>query len=86
MFGLLLRSAFADHVTQEEFVKSSGLDWTIIRPAEFTDGAQTGQYKHGFPGNDKSTSLKISRADVADFMLKQLSDLTYLHKTPALAY
>jgi hypothetical protein len=28
----------------------------------------------------------ISRADVADFMLQQLSDDTYLHKTPAVSY
>ncbi len=62
MFGLLLRSAYADHVSQENHVKKSHLDWTIVRPGAFTDGERTGQYRHGFPGTDKTTKLKISRA------------------------
>ena len=86
MFGLLLRSAYADHVSQENHVKQSHLDWTIVRPSAFTDGERTGQYRDGFPGTDKTTKLKISRADVADFMLKQLTDDTYLHMTPGLSY
>lgn len=86
MFGLLLRRAYADHVRQEAYVKQSRLDWTIVRPAAFIDGEHTGQYRHGFPGADKTTTLKISRADVADFMLQQLVDDTYLHQTPGLSY
>lgn len=86
MFGLLLRPAFKDHAKQEEHVRGSGLDWTIVRPAEFTDGAETGVYKHGFPANERDLKLKISRADVARFMLDQLDDPTYLHATPGLSY
>jgi len=86
MFGLLLRSAYADHVEQERHVTGSRLDWTIVRPGAFTDGPHTGQYEHGFSGTDKTITLKISRADVADFMLKQLTDEAYLHKTPGLSY
>lgn len=86
MFGLLLRRAYADHVSQEDCVKQSKLDWTIVRPATFTDGDGSGQYRHGFPGTDKALSLTISRSDVADFMLKQLMDQTYIHKTPGLSY
>jgi putative NADH-flavin reductase len=86
MFGFLLRQVFADHVQQENYVKQSHLDWIIIRPSAFVDGKLTGEYRHGFPGNDKTSKLKISRADVADFMLKQLTDDSYLHKTPAVSY
>ena len=86
MFRGLLRQAYADHVGQEDYVKQSHLDWTIVRPGAFTDGNRTGKYRHGFPGTDKTTKLKISRADVADFMLKQLTDDTYLHKMPGLSY
>lgn len=86
MFGLLLRAAYADHVLQEELVMKSGLDWTIVRPAAFTDGPRTGVYRHGFPEDAESLTLKISRADVADFLLKQLADDTYLHKAPGLSY
>lgn len=86
MFGLLLRPAYADHGRQEEYVKQSRLDWTIVRPAAFTDEKKTGTYQHGFSGNAPGLTLKISRADVADFMLKQLQDQTYLHQTPGLSY
>ena len=86
MFGLLLRRAYADHVSQEDHVKESRLDWTIVRPGAFTDGNRTGVYRHGFPSTDKTIKGKISRADVADFMLKQLTDRTYLRETPGLSY
>lgn len=86
MFGFLLRRAYADHVRQESYVKQSNLDWIIVRPAAFTNGPRTGNYRHGFPGAEKSLTLKISRADVADFMLNQLVCNRYLHKTPGLSY
>ncbi|MDJ0617882.1 MAG: SDR family oxidoreductase [Calothrix sp. MO_192.B10] len=86
MFGFLLRQVFADHQRQEGYVKQSHLDWTIIRPGAFVDGERTGNYRHGFPGNDKTSQLKISRADVADFIMKQLTDDSYLHRTPGLSY
>jgi putative NADH-flavin reductase len=86
MFGTILRDVFADHEKQENYVKQSRLDWTIIRPGAFVDGNRTGEYRHGFAGTDKTSKLKISRADVADFILKQLADDLYLHKTPGVSY
>jgi len=86
MFGMLLRAAFADHVSQEEHVVRSGLDWTIVRPAAYTDGERTGKYRHGFPATAEALKLKISRADVADFVLAQLADNSYVHMTPGLSY
>ena len=86
MFGFILRKVFADHQIQEEFVRQSHLDWTIIRPAAFIDGDRTGKYRHGFPGSDRTSSLTISRPDVADFILKQLTDRTYLGKAASLSY
>ncbi len=86
MFGLILRNVFADHQRQEEMVQNSGLDWTIIRHGAFIEGERTGQYRHGFPGTDKTLTLKITPADVADFILKQLLDDVYLHQAPSLSY
>jgi putative NADH-flavin reductase len=86
MFGLILRDAYADHERQENYVTQSQLDWTIVRPVAFTNGDRTGEYRHGFPATAKALKLKISRADVADFMLKQLTDNTYLRKTPGVSY
>lgn len=84
MFGMLLRAAYADHQEQERIVMESDLDWTIVRPGAFTDGPRTGAYRHGF-GPDERTNLKIARADVADFLLAQLDEDTYLRRTPALS-
>ena len=86
MFGLLLKAAYKDHELQENYVKQSSLDWTIVRPAAFTDGPRTENYKHGFGPDATSLTLKISRADVVDFMLKQMRDKKYLRKTPGLSY
>lgn len=86
MFGFILRKVFADHEIQEQYVQHSNLDWTIIRPAAFVEGDRTGKYRHGFPGSDRTSSLTISRPDVADFILKQLTDNTYLGKAASLSY
>ena len=86
MFGFILRQVFADHERQEAIVQSSHLDWTIVRPGAFTDGPLTGQYRHGFPSSDRNITLKISRADVADFILKQLQDLSSLYQKLSLSY
>ncbi|MEW6126599.1 MAG: SDR family oxidoreductase [Acidobacteriota bacterium] len=82
---LILKEAFADSERQENLIMQSRLNWTIVRPANLTDGARTGTYQHGFAATAK-TKLKISRADVADFMLKQLNDDNYLRKTPGISY
>lgn len=86
MFGLLLRGAYADHQAQEALIEQSGLDWTIVRPGAFTDGPVTDVYKHGFSPTEPGLQLKISRADVAHFMLRQLTGNGYLHQTPGLSY
>ncbi|MFY0252523.1 NAD(P)-dependent oxidoreductase [Chitinophaga sp. 30R24] len=83
---LLLKKGFADHALQEQFIKNSSLDWVIVRPGNLTDGALTGRYRYGFAATDPDIAVKVSRADVADFMLKQLTDKTFLHKTPGLSY
>ncbi|GAB3316935.1 NAD(P)H-binding protein [Larkinella ripae] len=86
MFGFLLRNAMKDHELQEQYVQQSRLDWTIVRPAAFTNGGATGHYQHGFSADAESLTLKISRADVAGFLLRQLSTTDYLKKTPGLSY
>lgn len=80
MFGLLLRPVFLDHELQENLVRASGLDWTLVRPSAFTDGPETGAFKEGIKPNERSLSLKISRADVAEFLRRQLSDATYVQR------
>ncbi|MEM7254356.1 MAG: SDR family oxidoreductase [Pseudomonadota bacterium] len=86
MFRGLLRRVFNDHVAQEEIVRESETEWTIIRPAAFTDGERSGDYRHGFSGRDRDVTLKIARADVADFMLRELRRGEYVHCAASLSY
>jgi putative NADH-flavin reductase len=84
-FSPKTKTMFADKVRQEQIVRQSDLDWIIVRPARLTDGPKTGAYKSAAPMSIGINS-KITRADVADFILKQVSDDSYLHKIPRLSY
>lgn len=80
-----LRDEYADKDLQEEIVRRSGLDWVIVRPMLLTNGPWTGDYRVGVdlrPGRRPW----IPRADVADFLLRQLRDDTFLRRTPAIGY
>jgi putative NADH-flavin reductase len=83
---LFLRNIFRDKEVQEQYIKQRNLDWIIVRPAALTSGPRTGVYRSGFSTTDRTIRGKVGRADVADFMLKQLTDDTYLRKTPGLSY
>ncbi len=85
LFFPKVKAMFADKVIQEEEVRQSSLDWIIVRPATLTDGPRTGNYKVGVPLS-VGLNAKISRADVADFLLKQANDDTFLHQVPRLRY
>ena len=81
----ILKNAFKDHELQEAKIEESTLDWTIVRPGNMTNGKKTGNYKYGFAATEK-IKLKISRADVAHFMLSQLINSQFLHKKVGLSY
>ena len=80
---LMLKHVFAEKELQERLIKKSDLDWTIVRPGMLTNGRRTGHYRYGL---NKSIHGRISRADVADFMLRQLETDEYLFQTPAICY
>lgn len=66
-----------------ELIKHSGLDWIIVRGPMLVEGPHTGKYRVGWVGIN--TSARISRADLADFLLKQVTDNTYLHQAPMIS-
>ncbi|SLI45430.1 NAD-dependent epimerase/dehydratase [Mycobacteroides abscessus subsp. abscessus] len=86
MFGLLLRAAYADHQRQEEVVRGSGLDWTLIRPSAYTDGPRTGDYRHGFGPDATGLTLKVARADVADALLRAVTDRAQVGRAVAVSH
>ncbi len=83
---LILRHIIADHEKQETYVTASILDWTLIRPGNFTKGSFTGTYRHGFTPSDAPSKIKISQPDLAGFMFRQLGSDTYLRKAPCISY
>lgn len=82
--SLFLKDEVDDKLQQEQIIQHSSRDWIIVRPTQLTNGPQTKAYR-------VSTELhlglraKIARADVAAFMLDQLSDDTYLRRTPGIS-
>ncbi len=88
VFGLLLKllqpAVLRDAKRHAEVIKTSGLDWVIVRAPRLTDGPRSGEYHVGYVG--KNSGTKISRADVADFMLRQSTDDKYLHQQPMISY
>ena len=82
-FELLLGGVYADKAAQEMMIKRSSLDWVIARPGILTNGPRTGHYKILDKPSDWRNGT-ISRADVADFLVGQIEDYSYLRKTPAL--
>lgn len=82
----LLRNPTNDHAAKEELIMNSALDWTIVRPPRLTKGPKTGRYRHGTDIRAESVIPNISRADLADFMLRQLDDTTYRRNAPAVMY
>jgi putative NADH-flavin reductase len=82
---LLLKTIYEDKDRQEALIKASGTDWTIVRPGFLTNGPLTGNYRV-LTDVSGVTAGKISRADVAHFLLAELSANCYLGQTPLLTY
>ena len=80
---LFLGRVYADKDVQERIIRKSRLDWTIVRPTILTNGPRTGAYRVLVDPNDWTSGF-ISRADVADFLVKQVDDNSLFHRTPAL--
>jgi hypothetical protein len=77
---ILLRIPLADHNSNENNIMKSKLQWTIVRPGSLTDGLLTGNLKHGTERTRMKGSASISRANVATFMIQQLTDTNYHQK------
>jgi putative NADH-flavin reductase len=79
MYATLLSAVFADKARGEASVRASALDWTIVYPTVLTNGPLTGRYRVG-EHIDMQALPTISRADVAQFMLAQLTDRSWLRR------
>ncbi|WP_027054678.1 NAD(P)-dependent oxidoreductase [Mesorhizobium erdmanii] len=82
---LLLRKVYEDKNRQEDAIRGSTLDWTIVRPTVLNDKPARGRIKAltDLSGVHGGT---IARADVADFVVQQLTADTWLRKTPLITW
>ncbi len=73
LLWFILKNMYTDLVRMETMVKESGLDWTIMRPPMMTNEPRTGQYQVAV-NKPLSSGWKISRADLADYIVNHLDD------------
>lgn len=79
-----MHDAYEDIVNVAETVRSSGLDWTIVRLTLLNNKPISGKVKAGYVDKGE-IGTQTSRADIADFMLKQIIDTKYLQEAPAIS-
>ncbi len=73
-----------DAVKHHEVLENSGLKWTIVRGSRLTEEPEKGNYRVGWVGINAST--KIGRADLADFLLKQIEKEAFNYQMPFVSY
>ncbi len=82
---LLLKRIYEDKDREEAIIQESQVRWTIVRPGFLTNGPLTGKYRV-LTDLRGVTCGKISRADVAHFLLQEVAANRYVHQTPLLTY
>lgn len=80
----ILKHPWADMASMERVVRASDLDWTIVRPPMLTNGPHTGTYRTARDRNVRGSN-RVSRADLADCILRCLADQDSLRTAVALA-
>ena len=83
---MILPFIFYDQARQERVIEESDADWVIVRPAVLTNSPARGKYRHGRNVGNYLWTNRIARGDVADFMLKQLTDEDYIGGTVAVVW
>jgi putative NADH-flavin reductase len=83
-FRTLLRGVYADKAIGDQMIRKSGLDWTIVQPAQLTDSPLTKSYRVG-EHLPLSGMPALSRADAAHFIIDRINDRSTFGKTLILA-
>jgi len=73
-----------DAIKHHKILENSNLKWLIVRGPRLTNDKKTGNYRVGWVGVNAST--KIARADLADFILKQIDDEQFLYQMPFVSH
>lgn len=83
MVWMAVGSKMRDKERMETLIRSSPVDWTLVRPPGLTDGPRTGVYR---TGSDVPVGVlaRLSRADVAEFMLREAVEKKYVREAPTI--
>ncbi len=84
LVSTLLRGADKDKSAMEAEIKASALEWVVVRPAILTDDPASGRVRV-FSEDDGEKAHKISREDLAAFMIDQLSSDEHLRRSVTIA-
>jgi putative NADH-flavin reductase len=84
LLSLMAGAVLRDSEANVEIIRNSNLDWAIVRFPRLVDGTHTGTYRVGYVG--KNSGSQLSRADGADFIIKELKSREYLHQMPMVSY
>lgn len=79
---VILPFYYWDKTRQERIIAASDAEWVIVRPGVLTSSEKRGSYRHGHHVGSFLSIVRVSRADVAEFMLNQVASDTYLRTAP----
>jgi uncharacterized protein YbjT (DUF2867 family) len=82
-FPLVLKRIYDDKDVQEQMIRASGLDWTIVRPGLLRGGPATGRAR-ALTNPKDWTGGSVTRADVADFLVREAFERRFVGQTPLL--
>ena len=83
---VILPFYFWDKTRQERMIAESNVEWVIVRPGMLNNAAKRSRARHGRQVGSFFWTVRISRADVADFMLNQLASDECLRAAPGVAW
>jgi uncharacterized protein YbjT (DUF2867 family) len=82
-FKALLQNAYNDKSIQEDLIVASDLEWLIVRPGVLTNFAASGRYQVLTERSSWRNGI-VSRADVADFIVKRISSDQFNREKPVI--
>ena len=83
---LLLGPMSEDKNIMERAVQKSDLDWTIIRPVRLTSGSAKGKFRTGDVNLQLGLNPRVSRSDVAAFIIDELQNKEFIKKAVTITY
>lgn len=86
IFPLFTAKRYRDKERQEELIAESGLDWIIVRPAPFADASPAGELEVHTEICPKTRLTRITRDEVADFVVAQIDSDRYLKQRPFIGH